>query len=177
MADMKDNTPGERGGLRVACFTGHRDIPDAEITQVPGLLEWAIRKLYERGVREFRSGGAWGFDSMAAIQVLHIKQIYPDIRLNLILPCRNQTSKWTPQMRAVYERIKSAADDVRVLYDQYTPWCMHERDRELVNGADVCIAYCAHSSGGTAYTLSYAMEQGLKIINLYERIRQGGNDT
>lgn len=162
--------------LRVACFTGHRDIPDNEITQVPALLEWVIRKLYERGVREFRTGGAWGFDTAAAIQVLHMKQVYADIRLTLILPCADQTGRWKPQMKTVYERIKGAADEVRVLYERYTPWCMRERDRELVNGSDVCVAYCARSSGGTAYTVSYAMEHGVRVINLYERIKGGKRD-
>ena len=41
-----------------------------------------------------------------------------------------------------------------------------ERDRHLVNGSAYCIAYCTRDCGGTAYTLRYARQEGLKIYNV-----------
>ena len=40
-----------------------------------------------------------------------------------------------------------------------------ERDRHLVDGSDYCIAYCNRNSGGTAYTVRYAHQQGVTVYN------------
>jgi len=40
------------------------------------------------------------------------------------------------------------------------------RDRHLVDGSAYCITYCTRNSGGTAYTVRYAKERGLKIRNI-----------
>jgi hypothetical protein len=45
---------------------------------------------------------------------------------------------------------------------------MLERDRRLVEGSDVCIAFLTKSKGGTAYTASYALKSGLEFVNLYD---------
>ena len=47
---------------------------------------------------------------------------------------------------------------------------MFERNRMLVNGSDICIVYLASSKGGTAYTVSYAKEKGVEVVNLYESL-------
>ena len=49
---------------------------------------------------------------------------------------------------------------------QYTRGCMHERNRHLVDNSSVCVCYLNRESGGTAYTVRYARERGLEIINL-----------
>ena len=35
-----------------------------------------------------------------------------------------------------------------------------------VDGSAYCIAHCTRNSGGTAYTLRYAQQEGLKIYNV-----------
>jgi hypothetical protein len=49
---------------------------------------------------------------------------------------------------------------------------MQERNRALVDGSDVCIAYLARSTGGTKQTFLYALRQGLEVINLAEELSQ-----
>ena len=36
----------------------------------------------------------------------------------------------------------------------------------LVDGASVCIAYCNKQRSGTAYTVKYAKERGLDVVNV-----------
>ena len=43
-----------------------------------------------------------------------------------------------------------------------------ERNRHLVDGSSICIAYCTETYGGTAYTVDYAQKMGREIINLAE---------
>jgi hypothetical protein len=86
--------------------------------------------------------------------------------LELILPCRNQTEKWEGTAIRTYRYIAERADCCRFLFDQYFDGCMLERDRKLVEGSDVCVAYCTRSRGGTAYTFTQALRAGLEVINL-----------
>ena len=58
--------------------------------QLPRLLVRAITILYGKGVREFRAGGARGFDTLAALTILEFKENHPDVRLVLMLPCKHQ---------------------------------------------------------------------------------------
>lgn len=149
------------------CFTGHRKIDPHNVSETVSLLYEKIGELAERGEVCFRAGGAIGFDTIAALCVIAAKESYPDIRLHLILPCKDQTRGWRDADIEKYNYILSQADDVRYVCENYTPYCMKKRNRELVDGADLCIAYCNKNSGGSAYTVSYANEQGVRVENIY----------
>lgn len=71
---------------KVACFSGHHKLPE-DCTKLRQNLEKAIISLIERGVVFFGSGGALGFDQLAAETVLRFKEDYPHIRLIMVLPC------------------------------------------------------------------------------------------
>ena len=122
----------------------------------------------EQGYRYFGCGGALGFDTLAAQTVLRLRETYPEIRLILVLPCRNQTWGWKQEDIAEYDRIMKAADKVTYTSEQYYSGCMHKRNRHLVDYSSLCICYLTEQSGGTAYTVNYARSQGLKIINVAE---------
>ena len=64
--------------------------------------------------------------------------------------------------------IKAQADKVVYMAQQYTPGCMHKRNRHLVDHSGVCVCYLNRGSGGTAYTVRYAKEKGLKIVNVVQ---------
>ncbi len=148
-----------------ACFTGHRIIPLFERTTVSKALENALMESIENGYRYFGAGGALGFDTMAALTVLRLRNKYPQIKLILVLPCENQTRNWKATDIEKYEHIKSQADKVVYVSKEYTQDCMHKRNRHLVDNSSLCICYLSKPSGGTAYTVDYAKESGLKIIN------------
>ena len=150
------------------CFTGHRDIEPSEAKNVPALLKSIIKESISRGATRFLAGGAVGFDTIAALCVLELKREFPDITLELILPCTNQAQKWSERNRMVYEMIIERADRVEYLHQTYTPNCMHDRNRRLVDEADLVIAYLSHSGGGTAYTVAYALQNDKELINVYD---------
>ena len=154
---------------QTACFTGHRKLPPAEIPSIKAKLTKALLSAIDRGYRYFGAGGALGFDTLAAQTVLELRERYSHIRLILVLPCRWQTKGWRPQDAAEYDRIMAAADKVVYVSDDYTPGCMHKRNRHLVEYSSLCIGYLTNSTGGTAYTMRYALQSGLAIINLGEK--------
>ena len=45
---------------------------------------------------------------------------------------------------------------------------MFKRNRHLVDNSSVCVCYLTKDSGGTAYTVRYAKEKGLEIVNLVQ---------
>lgn len=154
--------------ISTVCFTGHRDISRAHAFALPRVLERELVTLIERGATIFRTGGAVGFDTLAALKVLELKEVNPHIELELILPCRNQTERWPEAEIRTYEYVLSRADRHVFLFDRYVNGCMLERNRRLVKGSDVCVAYCCQKRGGTLYTVTQAIKQGLEVVNLAE---------
>ena len=153
---------------RTVCFTGHRNIAREHMIALPALLKAEIARQAEAGAVHFRAGGAVGFDTLAALCVLEQKKYYPQIKLDLILPCRDQDAEWNESNRRAYRFVLESADSVAYVRDQYAEGCMLERDRRLVEGSDVCIAFLTKSKGGTAYTAAYALKNGLEFVNLFD---------
>ena len=150
----------------VCCFTGHRNI-DAECTErLSEILDGAIDKLIDAGVTTFRSGGAVGFDTFAALKIIEKKRTVPNVRLEFYLPCRDQSSRWDDYSKEAYEYILKHADNIVYTSEKYSRGCMLERDRKMVDGCDFCIGYCTKTSGGTAYTLEYAKKSGVRTLNI-----------
>lgn len=151
---------------KTCCFTGHRRIPTEDYAAISKRLEQIIRELYRQGIIYYGAGGALGFDTLAADTVLRLREELPEIRLILVLPCLNQTKGWAPKDVEHYEDIKKRTDKVVYISREYAPGCMHKRNRHLVDYSSVCVAYLTHSSGGTAYTVGYAREQGARVVNV-----------
>lgn len=156
--------------MKVCCFTGHRAIKAEKRLPLVTLLDKTLLRLYKEGYREFRAGGALGFDMLAALRVLTLRERCPDARLVLYLPCRDQAREWRAGERMLWQDIKEKADAVHFLSDTYVSGCMHARNRALVDGSDLCIAYLTENRGGTLYTCSYALKNGVELLNLAEEI-------
>ncbi|MEG2596941.1 MAG: SLOG family protein [Oscillospiraceae bacterium] len=151
---------------KTCCFTGHRKIPANELRGIKKRLKREIIALIRQGVCFFGTGGALGFDTLAALTVLKLKWRYPHIKLILVLPCKNQTLKWQMKDIDVYRKILSEADKVCYTSEHYDKNCMLLRNRHLVDCSGYCISYLTQNMGGTAYTVNYAIEKGLKIISV-----------
>lgn len=150
---------------KTCSFTGHRQILHIHSATLPDLIERTVLKLSEAGYTWFQSGGALGFDTLSASTVIRLRE-QCGIKLRMIIPCRNQAERWCRADRAHYNELLGLADDVIILNDSYTPFCMHERNRMLVDSASVLVSYLSRERGGTAYTARYAASKNKKIINL-----------
>ncbi|MBQ5777993.1 MAG: DUF1273 family protein [Oscillospiraceae bacterium] len=152
--------------VKVCSFSGHRQIYKVHTESLPLLLSETVDSLIESGVSTFQSGGALGFDLLAAGMILTKRAKNPELRLRMVLPCRNQDARWPEKFRRAYRNILSSADEVIYLAEEYSPMCMQRRNRELVDRADVLLCYLMRSFGGTMNTVNYAYDKGIKIINL-----------
>jgi uncharacterized phage-like protein YoqJ len=152
------------------CFTGHRTFSHAALSALPQLLQDTLTELIQSGYDTFRTGGALGFDTMAALKVLELKTKFPHVQLHLYLPCRDQDKLWNADEQHLYEQILARADAIHYTTDTYTKGCMLQRNREMIDGSAICIAYFDGHGGGTAYSYGYANRRGVKVINLAQYI-------
>ena len=152
--------------MKTCCFTGHRIISLADRETIKDNLYKAVDALAAQGCTEFISGGARGFDTLAALAVLKIRSEIPSIRLLLALPCKEQTKGWTRGEQAVYDDILKRADDVHYLSEHYTQTCMRQRNRYMVDHSENCVFYLTAQRGGTYQTVAYAIRQDLHLFNI-----------
>ncbi len=165
---MKENT---------CCFTGHRFIASKDIDPIKELLKKEIARQTENGRNVFCAGGAMGFDTLAAECVLEAKNENADIKLLLFLPHKGQASSWRESDRRRYMEILGHADGISYACEEYVQGCMFTRNRRLCDASSVCISFLEHGSGGTFYTVKYAREHGLEIVNLAKRLRGLENEN
>lgn len=153
---------------RTCCFTGHRILSREDQRRLRQELLEFLPKLISEGYCCFVAGGALGFDTIAALAVLELRDIYPHIRLRMILPCKGQETHWRTQEQERYLWILGQADEVVYLSDSYYEGCMRDRNHILVEESSCCICYLRRNpvASGTAYTVRYAEKNGLKIHNL-----------
>ena len=117
---------------QICCFTGHCDItpytPDTVFEQTKSIVTLLVSKDF----KYFGTGGALGFDTIAAQAVLSVKETHPEVKLILVLPCENQTKYWKQQDIDVYNDIKLKADKVKVLASHYYNGCMQKKADTLL---------------------------------------------
>ena len=151
---------------KTCCFTGHRHISANQTVEIKSRLRSVIKNLISEGIIYFGAGGALGFDILAAQVVLELKETYPEIKLILVLPCYNQTAKWKKEDIEIYENIKSQCDKYVYTSKEYDGECMFKRNRHLVDNSGYCICYMNKQNGGTAYTVNYAKQNKVEVINI-----------
>jgi uncharacterized phage-like protein YoqJ len=161
--------------MECCSFTGHRVIESEKASALEKLIDRAVEYAYGKGCRKFLCGGALGFDTMAALKVLELKARYPQIKLHLYLPCRDQDKFWNADEKELYRVILQHADDVLYTTEHYTDGCMLKRNREMIDGCGICIAYYQHQgAGGTGYSYRYALRTGVTVINLATASAESG---
>ena len=93
-------------------FTGHRQIAYEKRAAVTALIRRAVEYAYSEGCRTFMCGGALGFDTLAAREIIRFRMSHNGVRLVLALPCIEQDAKWSEQQKNAYNYTVAEADEV-----------------------------------------------------------------
>ena len=144
---------------KVCLFSGHRIVPNKDYEKIFNITKNKIEFLIKQNnVKYFKVGGAKGFDTIASLSIIELKKVYKDIKLILILPCKNQDVKWNKKDKELYNIVLENADKIIYLYEEYTKSCMLERNDKLLENTDYCICYLREKAikGGTVYTINRA---------------------
>ncbi|MBP3580500.1 MAG: DUF1273 family protein [Clostridia bacterium] len=159
---------------RSSCsFTGHRVISQEKVHELIPKLKSTVLYLISKGVTEFHTGGADGFDTIAAGVVHEAAMTHKHVRLVLELPYEKSFAhlKKNAQEKRFYEFIKSVADEVNVhgqkpVSKLEAVKSLYKRNRVLMDKSYYCVCYMQEETGGTAYTVNYAKNLDCNIINL-----------
>lgn len=165
-----------------ACFTGHRSIEKHKEVLKSVLASVLEQLITQREITEFYAGGAYGFDALASLTVLKLKEQYPQVKLHLMLPCSNeeQTEGWTDEQKAEYHHILELAECVEYVSEHKTKTCMKERNARLVDSAsECCVCYWNMNDrrSGTGQTVRMAQKKGIEVINLFETAVNSDNSA
>lgn len=148
------------------CFTGHRKLPNNRLASIIKHLEDAVSTLIGQGVTDFISGGALGFDQLAAMLVVAKRERGHNVRLILALPCKNQDDFWAEEQKELYRYLLDKADEIIYVSEKYSDGCMKKRNYYMVDRSAYCICAWLHPLGGTAQTVAYARQKRIKVINI-----------
>ncbi len=152
-------------------FTGHRIMSNADKSGLQKRLEELIIQFEANGVYEFFTGGALGFDYIAGMAVLAVKEIKPHICLKLFLPCYGSERNWSDREKYQFNMLKSKCDSFQyVTEDVYVKGCMQKRNQYMADMCGTCVAFCKRDNSGTKKTMEYAVEAGCRVINLANEI-------
>lgn len=156
------------------CFTGHRPdklpggyaMDEALLAPLRRKLRLAIEEAVEAGCRDFLCGMALGADTLAAQEVLALRDARPELRLIAAIPCPGQAERWRPADRRRYQELLDRADGCYTACPAYTPYAMGARNLWMVEHASRLIAVTDGSPGGTANTLRMAEDRRLIIVRI-----------
>ena len=155
-------------------FTGYRPqkMPfgynelDPRCIDFKARLRETIQSLIWEGYSHFLSGGALGMDMYAAEIVLELRQQYPWIGLEMVIPYDSQADHWEEVYQTRYAILLEAADMVTCTGHEYTKGALFRRNRYLVDNADLLLAAYDGQPGGTQMTCDYAKKMGVRICKI-----------
>ena len=159
---------------KICAFTGYRpskmpwgyDETDARCVEFRFRLREALEYLIGQGYTDFLSGGALGFDQMAAEIVLSLREKYPWVRLVMVIPFDGQADKWSREQRGRWLEIIEASDKVIHISHEYDKGVFFKRNHCLVENADILLAAFDGQTGGTAGTVAYAKRHGVRVVRI-----------
>ena len=165
--------------LKICALTGHRpkgfpwnyrNKDCKEQKEYLKTLEESIIELIEKdGFNYFISGGAIGADQDFAEIVIKLKKHYPNIQLEIAVPCPNHDIKWIESDKKRYQRITKAADVVTSVSTSYTPRYMQARNEYMTDKCELMIVvWNGQPYGGTYSTFMHlkCLNKPFKLISL-----------
>ncbi len=118
------------------------------------------------GYRHFLCGMAIGCDMYFAEAVIALREWYPDVTLEAAIPFGDQPGRWNAAQRRRYNELIDRADTLTVLQIGYSPGCMMQRNRYMVDRSSLLLACFDGSPGGTMNTILYAERSGVRVIRI-----------
>ena len=155
-----------------ACFTGHRpqslpcgfDETHPACLKIKHQLKRLIKGLInKKSVTHFISGGALGVDMWAMEIIFELKEEYPNITLEVSIPCRSQADRWNCKSQERYSRLISLCDKKTFVQEQYTADCMMKRNKYMVDNSDYVIAIWNGKPSGTGKTIHYTIDNSKPV--------------
>lgn len=154
---------------KTIAFTGHRNITANNLLPLKEELTHVLIEQYNNGYRTFITGGAMGFDLLAAETVLHLQETFTDIQLLITVPYAGHHLYFTDNEIERYADVAEKATSNIILSSHYYEDCFLRRNDYILEHSSLLIAYYGQSFySGTGYTVRRAEANKIPIINLFK---------
>ena len=123
-------------------------------------------KLLELGAAGVISGMAIGFDTWLAQVALDM-----GLQLRCYVPFIGQGDNWPSNSKKEYNRILDLASSIEFISNSYSNEAFLKRDRRMIDDCNEVFALLnpESTSGGTYYTVQYALENKKKVHHLWQK--------
>lgn len=173
---------------KTVCFTGRRPKylfgynDDKSYFKLMNYMYEIVKEAYNKGYRNFITGGAQGFDQLMFRVVNKLKKDNPntDIKNILYLPCKEQSSKWGKEGlfgSDNYDKMLKKADGIYYVSDVYTNTCLMDRNKAMIDNSSLVIALYddenwynekrLRNTSGTLNALNYAKGNHRNIYQIF----------
>lgn len=150
----------------VCCFTGHRYLPADRLGEIKKRLEAEAEACIRQGVILFETGGAWASTPWPLTPFSGCGRVMPS-GCGWSSPAPNRPSSGKKRTSWYGGRSGSGRTETVTVSPHYFSGCMHRRNRWLVEHSGRCICCLGRETGGTAYTVRYARQRGLPVVNVW----------
>ncbi len=169
-------------GLRPNKLWGY-DLRYFKYKKLAEILERELENIIDNSEDEefhFVCGGALGFDTIAALTILKMREKNENITLEIAIPFKDQPNTWFySEDIDRYNLINKLADKVtfvdevdkyiddKVAIGRYSAKKLMTRNRYMIDNADLVIALYDGQKGGTHNAVNYAkkLDKDILIIN------------
>lgn len=167
---LKINVTGHRPN-KLFGYDIHTERYDALRHQIKLALFKVVKEFGGKSV-EVYSGMALGVDQIFVECALDARAYYKehgiDFKINAAVPCKDQDKVWKEDSRLLYSKLLKSCDNIVYVHDgSYTPTCMEERNKYMVENSDITIAVWNGSRGGTGNCVADAKASGNKILCIH----------
>ena len=141
-------------------LTGHRELPE---NFDENALYDKLEEFLKKGCDTFFCGMAQGFDLRALKCLVDLKKKY-SFHIEACIPYLGQERGYPAEEKKLYHELLQWCDIKTVIFENFQRGCFLARNRYMVDCSDVVLAYCHKSTGGSAYTANYALNNRKPVI-------------
>lgn len=143
-------------------LSGHRKLPPQFNKNA---LYDKLEEIALKGCETFYCGMAQGFDLAALECLVALKRKYR-INIEACIPYAGHESGFPYSEKRKFYELLEWCDKKTVLFPSYRDGCFLDRNRYMVDNADLLLVYCLRNTGGTAFTANYGLKKGIPVIFL-----------
>ena len=149
--------------VKRCCFAGHSELVDKDKIY-ESVLEFIEKLITEENVSQFRVGHYGNYDSLCAKAVRRLKDKYPHIHLDLIIPYITADIR---DLKSYYNENYDTITNAEIPENTPKRFYITKCNEYMVDTSEFLICYVKNNYGGARQTLNYAKRKGhIKIFNL-----------
>lgn len=146
--------------VKTVVFFGHSKI----YRNIDEELDRLLRELVsENEYVEFLVGRNGDFDRLVSSAIRRLKKKGRDENSSHILVLPYMTAEFRDNQEAFYQYY----DEIEVNESVHPKGAILDRNRKMVDRADLVVCYIEHLQGGAYQSIRYAQKSGKEVINLY----------